>query len=76
VHRLLARLETEGLITGDDEVELTDEGKALHTSLREYIAGPTVELLNQFDTGDIETTVRTLRAITQRAAERLAASGR
>jgi DNA-binding MarR family transcriptional regulator len=76
VHRFLARLETEGLITGDDDVELTDEGKALHTSLREYIAGPTVELLNQFDTGDIETTVRTLRAITQRAAERLAASGR
>ena len=62
VHGLLARLETEGLITGGDEVELT--------------AGPTVELLNQFDTGDIETTVRTLRAITQRAAERLAASGR
>ena len=42
----------------------------------QYIAGPTVELLNQFDTGEIETTVRTLRAITQRAAERLAASGR
>jgi DNA-binding MarR family transcriptional regulator len=76
VHRLLARLETEGLIAGDDEVELTDEGKALHSSLREYIAGPTVELLSEFDTGDIETTVRTLKAITERAAERLAASGR
>jgi hypothetical protein len=75
--RLLARLETEGMITDDDdEVELTDKGKTLHSSLREYIAGPTVELLNQFDTGDLETTVRTLRAITQRAAERLAASGR
>jgi DNA-binding MarR family transcriptional regulator len=76
VHRLLARLETEGLIAGDDEVELTDEGKALHSSLREYIAGPTVELLSEFDTGDIETTVRTLKAITERAAERLAAAGR
>lgn len=75
VHGLLARLETDGLIAGDAEVELTDEGKALHSSLREYIAGPTVELLSGFDTGDIETTVRTLRAITQRAAERLAGSG-
>ena len=48
---------------------------ALHSSLREYIAGPTVELLSQFDVTDIETTVRTLNAITRRAAERLAASG-
>jgi hypothetical protein len=70
VYQLLARLETDGLIRGEAEVELTDEGKALHGSLREYIASPTVELLNQFDTGDIETTVRTLKAITERAAKR------
>lgn len=75
VHRLLARLEAAGLICGDAEIELTDDGKALHSSLREYIAGPTVELLSQFDTDDIETTVRTLTAITQRAAERPTASG-
>lgn len=75
VCELLARLEADGLIGGDAEVDLTDEGKALHGSLREYIAGPTVELLSQFDLGDIETTVRTLKAITKRAAERLAASG-
>lgn len=72
---LLARLKADDLIGGEAEVDLTDRGKALHSSLREYIAGPTVELLTQFDATDIETTVRTLKAITERAAERLAASG-
>lgn len=75
VRELLARLEGAGLITGDAQVDLTDEGAALHGNLREYIAGPTVELLSQFDVTDIETTVRTLNAITARAEERLAASG-
>ena len=41
----------------------------LHCSLREYIAGPTTQLLSQFDIHDIETTVRTLQAITRRAAD-------
>jgi DNA-binding MarR family transcriptional regulator len=68
---LLARLEDEGLIRGDSELDLTAEGEALHRSLREYIAGPTAELLGQFDADDIETTTRTLQAITERAAERL-----
>ena len=31
--------------------------------------GPTTRLLSQFDLDDIETTVQTLRAITERAAE-------
>ena len=75
VHELLARLQTDGLIRGDAEIDLTDEGKALHRSLRESIAGPTVELLSQFDVNDIETTVHTLKAITKRAEERLATSG-
>lgn len=75
VRGLLARLEADGLISGDTEVELTDDGKALHNSLREYIAGPTVELLSQFDIGEIETTVRTLKTLTERAAERLVALG-
>jgi DNA-binding MarR family transcriptional regulator len=66
---LLARLEREGLIRGDAELDLTAEGETLHRSLREYIAGPTVRLLSQFDADDIETTVRTLQAITARAAE-------
>ena len=75
VRELLARLDAEGLITGNAEVDLTGEGKALHGSLRAYIAGPTVELLSQFDVGEIETTVRTLKAVTKSAAERLHASG-
>jgi hypothetical protein len=75
VRALLARLEADGLITGDATLDLTDAGKALHASLREFIAGPTIELLSQFDVNDIETTVRTLQAVRARAAERLAASG-
>jgi DNA-binding MarR family transcriptional regulator len=70
---LLARLEAEGLIRGDAELDLTDEGMTRYQSLREYISGPTVRLLNQFDLEDIETTVRTLQAITKRAAEDLEA---
>jgi DNA-binding MarR family transcriptional regulator len=66
---LLDRLQADGLIRGDARVDLTAEGQALHRSLREYIAGPTTRLLSQFDLPDIETTVRTLQAITQRAAE-------
>jgi DNA-binding MarR family transcriptional regulator len=66
---LLARLEADGLIRGDARVDLTDEGLALHRGLREYIAAPTARLLGQFDVRDIETTVRTLQAITQRAAQ-------
>jgi DNA-binding MarR family transcriptional regulator len=71
---LLARLQAEGLIRGDAYVDLTAEGEALHRSLREYIAGPTARLLGQFDIRDIETTVRTLQAITKRAAEDSSAS--
>jgi hypothetical protein len=71
---LLARLEAEGLIRGDAQVDLTAEGVARHRSLREYIAGPTVRLLSQFDIGDIETTVRTLQEITKRAAQESPAS--
>jgi DNA-binding MarR family transcriptional regulator len=65
---LLSRLEAEGLIRGGSHLDLTPEGQALHRSLREYIAGPTTRLLGQFDIHDIETTVRTLQAITERAA--------
>ena len=69
---LLARLEAEGLIRGDAELDLTAEGEDLHRSLRQYIAGPTAALLGQFPADDIETTMRTLQAITKRAAEELA----
>jgi len=68
---LLARLEAEGLIRGDAKLDLTVDGETLYRSLREYIAGPTVRLLSQFDVDDVETTVRTLQAITARAEEEL-----
>lgn len=66
---LLAHLQAEGLIEGEAQVDLTSEGKALHRTLREYISGPTTELLSQFELDDIETTVRTLRLITERATQ-------
>ena len=66
---LLGRLEADGLIRGGARVDLTAEGQALHRSLREYIGGPTARLLSQFDIHDIETTVRTLQAVTKQAAE-------
>jgi len=64
---LLARLDDEGLIRGDIELELTADGKALHASLREYVGGPTARLLSQFAVDDVETTICTLQAITARA---------
>jgi len=74
VRELLTRLEAEGLVRGDVLVDLTPEGQALHRSLREYVGGPAARLLSQFDVHDIETTVRTLQAITKRAAEELASA--
>ena len=47
----------------------------MHRSLRDYIAGPTVRLLSQFDVDDVETTIRTLQAITARAQEELTVAG-
>ena len=72
---LLTRLEEEGLIRGDAKVDLTAEGETVHRSLRDYIAGPTIRLLSQFDVDDVETTIRTLQAITARAREDLTAGG-
>jgi DNA-binding MarR family transcriptional regulator len=66
---LLAGLEADGLIRGGAEVDLTTAGEAFHRSLREYVLRPTARLLSQFDIHDIETTVRTVQAITKRAAE-------
>jgi DNA-binding MarR family transcriptional regulator len=72
---LLARLENEGLIRGDANLDLTAEGENLYRGLREYVAVPTAQLLSQFDPDDIATTLRTLQAITERAAEGLVAAG-
>ena len=71
---LLARLEAEGLIRGDERVDLTAAGEALYRSLSEYVTGSAAQLLSQFDVRDIETTVRTLQAITKQAAEEAAAA--
>ena len=72
---LLARLEADGLICGDAQVDLTTAGEAVHRSLREYIAEPRTRLLSQFDVEDVETTIRTLQAITARAEQELAVAG-
>ena len=63
---LLASLQADGLIDGDAHVDLTPAGAAIHRSLRAYVLRPTIELLGQFELEDIETTVRTLQAITDR----------
>jgi DNA-binding MarR family transcriptional regulator len=75
VRDLLARLEAEGLIHGDSQLDLTPEGQALHRGLREYIAGPTRRLLGRFPADDIETTMRTLQAITEQVTAELADAG-
>ena len=67
VHSLLACLEGDGLIRGEAELDLTPAGELQYQTLCEYISGPSVQLLSQFDLRDIETTVRTLQAITARA---------
>src|SRR5713101_1295978 len=71
VRDLLTRLGVDGLIRGDAEVELTSEGEKLYLSLRDHVFGATQRLLGQFDPDDINTTVRTLQAITERAKEGL-----
>ena len=68
-HALITRLETDGLIRGDAELGLTPAGEAQYESLREVISGPATRLLSQFDVDDIETTVRTLQAITAKATD-------
>ena len=70
--QLLARLEADGLIGGGAKLDLTAEGQALYAGLNEYVSRPTIELLSQFDIEDIDTTVRTLQAITERAGKDLA----
>ena len=60
----ISGLEADGLIRGEAELDFTDEGEAFYRSLREYVTGPTIQLLSQFDIHNIETTVRTLQAIT------------
>ncbi len=61
---LLARLEAEGIIHGDTQIELTTEGEALFRELRDHVAAsPTAALLTQLDADDLDTTVRTLQVV-------------
>ena len=69
VRALLGRLADEGLLTGDADVVLTEEGRAVFEELRDHVLGATRRLLGQFDRADVETTVRTLKAIVRRAQE-------
>jgi DNA-binding MarR family transcriptional regulator len=69
---LLARLEAAELISGGSTISLTEEGSALHRTLSEHITAPRVRLLSQFSVDDIDTTVRTLQAIAERAEEETA----
>jgi DNA-binding MarR family transcriptional regulator len=64
---LLERVESEGLIRGDAHVDLTSEGEARYRGLRASIDAATAELLGAFDPRDVETTIRFLRAVTERA---------
>lgn len=66
---LLNQLTVDGLIEGDETVRLTEAGRVLFERLRDHVLRATAELLGQFDLSDIETTVRTMKAITQRAQE-------
>jgi hypothetical protein len=66
---LVGALEADGLVVGQDAaIRLSEAGQTEFADLRAYVAGPSVTLLSQFDVHDIETTVRTLQAITERAA--------
>ncbi len=69
--QLLERLESDGVIEGEAAVSLTAAGADLYASLSEYVSRPTRELLGQFDVRDIDTTVRTLQALTLHAAAEL-----
>jgi DNA-binding MarR family transcriptional regulator len=75
VGELVERLEADGLIRGGAELEITTEGEALHRSLRDYVTALTARLLRQFDLHDVETTVRTLQAITARASRESSIAG-
>jgi DNA-binding MarR family transcriptional regulator len=66
---VVVRLMADGLIAGEEVIDLTEEGATLFQSLRDHVMGATVNLLGQLDLSDVETTVRTLKAITRRANE-------
>lgn len=72
---LLERLRSSGLVRltaagGSREgalVELTEEGQVLHRSLRQSVGGASAKLLAGLGPSDLETTIRVLREVTERA---------
>jgi DNA-binding MarR family transcriptional regulator len=73
---LAGSLQTAGLIHEIERdarsgrvVDLTDAGTALLGRIRQSVARLTAELVVPFDAADIETTIRTLQAITERAQQ-------
>ena len=68
-------LRTAGLIhdlerdTTGGVVELTDAGAALQDRLRRSVGRLSAELVAPLDASDLETTIRTLQAVTERARE-------
>jgi DNA-binding MarR family transcriptional regulator len=72
ISQLLHELQSTGAarLTGAGEeaqVELTDDGAAIHRRLSEGIRRNTAELLGPLDPDDVHTTIRVLRAVTERA---------
>lgn len=73
---LAGSLQTAGLIhelerdaTGGRVVELTAAGAALQDRIRRSVGRVSAELLAPFDASDIETTIRTLQAVTERVRQ-------
>jgi hypothetical protein len=73
---LVGSLRTAGLIhdlerdaTGGRVAELTTTGAALQDRLRRSVGRVTGELIAPFDASDVETTIRTLQAVTERAQQ-------
>src|SRR5262245_13262000 len=65
------RLVAEGLIdvAADGNVGFTADGEAAFERLRAAVDGLTAEIQEPFDRADLETTLRTLGALTERARE-------
>ena|SRR5579862_2601615 len=64
---LICGLVADGLLTGEAFLSLSELGHSTFAELREFVLTPTIRLLGHFDLADIETTIRTMRAVAERA---------
>jgi hypothetical protein len=79
IRQALARLGSSGLVReassgSDGAVELSPDGIARHTHLRDAVARLTTELYAPFDQTDLAITRRVLNQLTERANARLYAA--